>query len=188
VALAAMCATVEGRVKDLNSLTDTDRAGLRQERMDVLVEEGEAEDDEDADQGDVEEGEEEDEEEDEEDDDEIISPTACDHCLRVDFYDLGKSCGCMFDCCRPFHYDTPDVAKLPLACQHYYYDTKQWQTCDDPCTYCTKTEYLGFKGQNECFKSCCSVDLDDVTDEDTKLSYRVSASCHDWQNALTKSS
>ena len=73
-----------------------------------------------------------------------------------------------------------------LLLASYYYDTKQWQTCDDPCTYCTKTEYLGFQGQNECFKSCCDVDLDDVTDEDTKLSYRVSPSCHDWQHALVK--
>ena len=137
---------------------------------------------------DEEEGKKQDGDEDEDsDDDDDISPNLCQHCLRVDFFDLGKTfdtCTCMFDCCRPFHYDEPDVEKLPLACQHFYYDTDRWKSCDDPCEYCTKTKYLGFHGQNECMHSCCDVDLDDVGDDDTQLSFRISASCHDWQKAL----
>jgi hypothetical protein len=132
--------------------------------------------------------EEKEDEESNDDDDDVISIDACHHCLRVDFFALGKQfdvCSCMFDCCRPYHYEEPEVEKLPLACQHFYYDTERWKTCSDPCEYCTQTKYLGLKGQNECMHSCCSVDLDDVGDADTQLSFRISAACHDWQRALT---
>jgi hypothetical protein len=122
---------------------------------------------------------------DDDDDDDTPKAGACDHCLRVDFYELGKSCNCMFDCCRPFHYDEDvEFEKLPLACRHYYYSTEQWKTCQDPCAYCTKSEYLGVDGQDSCFESCCAVEKDDVTEAEAILSYRVSTSCHDWQQTL----
>mmetsp|Transcript_26896 Transcript_26896/g.69018 ORF Transcript_26896/g.69018 Transcript_26896/m.69018 type:complete len:194 (+) Transcript_26896:133-714(+) len=125
------------------------------------------------------------EEGDDDDDDDAPSPAACDHCLRVDFFQLGKSCNCMFDCCRPYHYDDDvSVEMLPLACKQYYYNTEQWKTCDDPCLYCANQQLLGAAGQDSCFASCCAIDKDDVTEEDTMLSYRVSESCHDWQTAL----
>lgn len=193
--MALACASVtpvEGsRVKDLNNLSQEDRAALQQSLKNLDPEALEAEEDEEVEANNdnklpdaPEDGAEDEEDSDEDEEDSEISPTACDHCLKVDFYNLGKSCSCMFDCCRPFHYDEPNVNKLPLACQQYYYNTQQWKTCEDPCAYCSKTQYLGFKGQNECFHSCCAVELDDIGDDDTQLSYRISASCHDWQNAL----